>query len=524
MKRKHTAALIAVLFTYFLALGLLVYAESFSPDASILSMKDALWYSIVTLTTVGYGDLSPVTTAGKLIGAVFLLLSTSLLAMLVALIMTFGQVYSRLRLAMLQGRKWHIFSVLNSHTAQLAAEILAENPQAVMIFLKDDEENDKETAAMLKRKGAFFLKGSVAEALSLKKQPQGSALFLMDTDGYANYRDALNFTGKGLNIYCQSDYQGAGTPHDIVLFSAHEICARLYWQQYPLSADAAGVVLIGGGSYAAALLEQALQVNVFSPRQSIKYHLFAEDESFTDMHPGLSQVLALNAEKAGTDSLFVYTAPWQQHSHIITAADRVIVCADEDRQNLKNYSHINRYFATKSSVHLRLSYTMADADCFGVDHSLYTPPLVMRSALNSVAMAMHQTYLDSTGSSGPKWQELSAFTRSSNISAADHLQTKIRILLGDDTITHITGDLCRTAYDRYLATRDEKADLYRQTEHIRWMRFHALHNWTYAPVRNNAMRQHPSMLPFDRLKPAEQAKDDYSWQLLQQLADILEKQ
>ncbi|MBQ7903153.1 MAG: hypothetical protein IJ362_05425 [Oscillospiraceae bacterium] len=523
MKRKHIAVVFTVLFTYFLALGLLVYAESFSPDASILSMKDALWYSIVTLTTVGYGDLSPVTTAGKLIGAVFLLLSTSLVALLVALVMTFGQVCSRLRLAMLQGRKWHIFSALNTHTAQLAAEIMAETPQAVIIFPKDGEEKYKEAAAELKRKGAFFIRGSVAEILSLKKQPQGSALFFMDADGYGNYRDALAFAGRQLDIYCQSGYQGAGTPYDIILFSAHEMCARLYWQQHPLAADAESVVIIGGGSYATALLEQALQVNVFSPQQSIKYHLFAEDESFTDMHPGLSQVLAVNCEKQDTDSLFVYTAPWQQHARIITEADRVIICADEDRQNLKNYSDINRYFATKGSVHLKLSYALVDADCFGADSSLYTPPLVMRSALNSVAMAMHQTYLDSTGSTGPLWRELSPFTRGSNISSADHLQTKIRILMGDDISTEITEDICRTAYDRYLATRAEKADVYRRIEHIRWMRFHALHNWTYAPVRNNALRHHPSMVPFDRLKPADREKDDFAWQIMLQLADILKK-
>ena len=523
MKRKHTVAVIAVLLTYFLALGLLVYAESFSPDATILSMKDALWYSIVTLTTVGYGDLSPVTTAGRLIGAVFLLLSTSLLAVLVAIIMTFSQVYARCRFAFLQGRKWHIFSVLDSHTAQLATEILAENPQAVLIFPKDDENNDKETATMLKKQGAFFIKGSVADVLSLKKHPQGTALFFMGADGYANYRAALGFTGMGCAVYCQSDYQGRNTPHDIILFSASGICARLYWRQQPLERNAASVVIIGGGSYATALLEQALQVNVFSPQQSIHYHLFADSTQFVDMHPQLSQVLAVDCEKDETDSLFVYDTPWQQHPQVITDADRIIIWSDNDEQNLKNYSDINRYFATKGKIHLRLSYNLSDADCFGADSSLYTPALVMRSALNNTAKAMHNSYLQNTGATGPQWQELSPFTRNSNISAADHIQTKIRILLDDDSITQITGDICRTAYDRYLATKDEKADIYRRTEHIRWMRFHAIHNWSYAPVRNNAMRHHPSMVPFDRLKVTDQVKDDYSWQLLRQLADILDK-
>ncbi|PGH45390.1 ion transporter [Micromonospora sp. WMMA1996] len=42
-------------------------AERAAPDASITSFTDALWWAAVTITTVGYGDLFPVTTAGRLV-------------------------------------------------------------------------------------------------------------------------------------------------------------------------------------------------------------------------------------------------------------------------------------------------------------------------------------------------------------------------------------------------------------------------------------------------------------------------
>ena len=39
------------------------------PGANITSASDALWYTIVTISTVGYGDKFPVSDAGRIIGA-----------------------------------------------------------------------------------------------------------------------------------------------------------------------------------------------------------------------------------------------------------------------------------------------------------------------------------------------------------------------------------------------------------------------------------------------------------------------
>jgi voltage-gated potassium channel len=41
--------------------------------ATIQSFSDALWWSVVTITTVGYGDMVPVTVVGKAVAVVLML-------------------------------------------------------------------------------------------------------------------------------------------------------------------------------------------------------------------------------------------------------------------------------------------------------------------------------------------------------------------------------------------------------------------------------------------------------------------
>jgi voltage-gated potassium channel len=55
--------------------GICVYlAEHEHPGANITTIGDALWWGIVTIATVGYGDYYPVTAIGRII-AVFMMLS-----------------------------------------------------------------------------------------------------------------------------------------------------------------------------------------------------------------------------------------------------------------------------------------------------------------------------------------------------------------------------------------------------------------------------------------------------------------
>lgn len=70
--------------------ALLAYAfERGAVDSNIQSLPDSLWWAIVTATTVGYGDLAPVTVEGRAIAVVLMLVGIGLLGVITANVAAF---------------------------------------------------------------------------------------------------------------------------------------------------------------------------------------------------------------------------------------------------------------------------------------------------------------------------------------------------------------------------------------------------------------------------------------------------
>lgn len=56
----------------------MLYLEKDAFDANIKSASDALWFTLVTISTVGYGDQYPVTSAGRLLGGLIIVVGVGI--------------------------------------------------------------------------------------------------------------------------------------------------------------------------------------------------------------------------------------------------------------------------------------------------------------------------------------------------------------------------------------------------------------------------------------------------------------
>lgn len=60
----------------------IAFVEAPNPDASIETGGDAIWWALVTIATVGYGDMVPITPAGRLVGGFMIVVGVAVYTVL----------------------------------------------------------------------------------------------------------------------------------------------------------------------------------------------------------------------------------------------------------------------------------------------------------------------------------------------------------------------------------------------------------------------------------------------------------
>ncbi len=84
--RSIGAAFFVLSLLIIMAASFAFLAEQEAQPEAFGSIPQALWWAIITMTTVGYGDVTPVTTMGKIFGACISVISVGMVALLAGLL------------------------------------------------------------------------------------------------------------------------------------------------------------------------------------------------------------------------------------------------------------------------------------------------------------------------------------------------------------------------------------------------------------------------------------------------------
>lgn len=184
--REKVIKLIAVIAAIVLVSGYLI--ARFEPE---VSFAGGIWWSIVTLTTVGYGDISPSTAEGRVLAAFIMFFGIGLLGVLSA---SLASLLISMRIKENKGMvasmaKNHIIICEWNHRARSIVKELRSNPQTrelPIVLIADIEEKPVEDSRLL------FIRGVVnEETLEKANLKQAETVIVLGDDTIeATARDA----------------------------------------------------------------------------------------------------------------------------------------------------------------------------------------------------------------------------------------------------------------------------------------------------------------------------------------------
>lgn len=138
--------------------------------ANIQNLADAYWYSVVTLTTVGYGDFFPVTFWGRAIGFTFVLGSLGILSILITNISLRVSNYLEKRKHGFYGSNMENHCVIigwNTFSKGIAEQIINANEKVAIIT--DKESDVKSIRELFSKDDCFILFTNLDNYASLEK-------------------------------------------------------------------------------------------------------------------------------------------------------------------------------------------------------------------------------------------------------------------------------------------------------------------------------------------------------------------
>ncbi|WP_295454413.1 RyR domain-containing protein [uncultured Thiodictyon sp.] len=306
-------------------------------------------------------------------------------------------------------------------------------------------------------------------------------------------------------------------PITLETFALEDRAARVLLARWPLHCGLDPVfgqvphlLLVGFAPPARALLAQALRLIPYGewrPRVTVVTAQAQAQTDFTLAYPHAGEVAEI--QWVGPDLPGLAQAP---------PVSLVLVCSDPPVAAASAAARTVRRLAQAQGVSPPIllevgdavpSGTLADWDGqtfpFSYLDEACRPAVLFDGLGDELARTIHESYTDSIAAqgrdperepAGRPWSRLSASYRDANRHQADHLWAKLAVMD------------CRAIQEERVDSftfAPLEAERLAVIEHLRWAADRHLDGWSYAPVRDNARRHHPQLIPYPDL--SEPMKD-----------------
>ena len=168
-KEELIATAFAVFILLIFASSIMYFVEFEAHPEAFGSIPDAMWWGVVTLTTVGYGDIYPITPLGKLLGAMLAFLGIGIFALPAGIIA--GGFSEELQKRKQEKRAGNLEEFANCQSGKRRAEIevgFEEKQRAIALHIESSSELMKICVQTAKHKlGSDFQNEQILRDLAI---------------------------------------------------------------------------------------------------------------------------------------------------------------------------------------------------------------------------------------------------------------------------------------------------------------------------------------------------------------------